>query len=123
MLTFLRYWAALIGMGLMIGEAIRSWGAGRHWIYVADDCFIGIPMVITALLLTKNTLTRRRAFSSAWAAVAGMTYHSFFGKLLDPASTNAGNIPVDLLTWLIGSVFISALIGLALSLYVKPPAA
>ena len=121
MLTFLRYWAALIGTGLMVGETIRSWGAGRHWINVADDFFIGLPMVITALLLSRHTLARRCAFSAAWAAVAGMTYHSFFGKLLDPASTNAGNIPVDLLTWLIGSVFLSSLVGLVLSFYAKPP--
>jgi hypothetical protein len=122
-MLFWRVWAILLGSFLMIGETIRSWGAGRHWISVYDDFFIGIPLVVTAILVARPTVARRCAFSASFAATAGMLFHSFFGKLLDPASTNAGNVPIHLLTCLVGGAFFSSLIGLAGSIAAKPPLA
>lgn len=122
MLTFLRWWAILLGTSLMIGEAIRSWGQDRHWLFVIDDFVIGIPLVVTGLLVATPTVSRRAAFSAAWAAVAGMTYGSFFGKLLDWSdAADSTNIDIGLLTALIGAVFISSLVGLVGSIAVKNP--
>ena len=112
-MLFWRVWAIVLGSSLMIGESIRSWGAGRHWLFVVDDFFIGAPLVVTAILVATPTVARRCAFSASFAAAAGMLYGSFFGKLVDPASTNAGNMSLGLLTCLIGAAFFAALIGLA----------
>jgi hypothetical protein len=112
-MLFWRVWAIVLGSSLMIGESIRSWGAGRHWLFVADDFFIGAPLVITAILVATPTVARRCAFSASFAAAAGMLYGSFFGKLIDPASTDPGNMPLGLLTCAVGAAFFAALIGLA----------
>ena len=120
MLTFLRWWAVLLGSSLMLGEAIRSWGQDRHLIWVLDDFVIGIPLVVTGLLLAAPTPARRYAFSAAWAGTAGMLYSSFFGKLLEPARPVDSNIETGFLTLLIGLAFASSLIGLAGSVIAKP---
>lgn len=116
MLTFLRWWAVLQGAGLIIGESIRSWGQGRHPLFVLDDFFIGIPLLLTAWLMGAPTPMRRAAFSAAFAASAGMLYGSFFGKLLEPSADHSSSFDVGFLTFLIGLAFVSALVSLALSL-------
>ncbi|NJN50906.1 MAG: hypothetical protein HC809_03100, partial [Gammaproteobacteria bacterium] len=76
-------WAALLGTSLMVGETIRSWGQGRNLLFVLDDFVIGLPLVITAMLMANPTPARQCAFSAAFAASAGMLYGSFFGKLVE----------------------------------------
>jgi len=124
-MMFWRIWAILLGASLMIGEGIRSWGQDRHLLFVLDDFFIGVPLVLTAILLSKPTVGRRCAFSAAWAATAGMLYGSFFGKLIDDTNAAAAttNIEIGFLTALIGAAFVSSLIGLAGSIAAKTPAA
>lgn len=119
-MLFWRLWAIVLGSSLMIGETFRSWGAGRHWLFVVDDFCIGIPLVVTAILVATPTIARRCAFSASFAAAAGMLYGSFFGKLVEPASTNAGNLPLDVLTCLVGAAFFSSLAGLAGSIAARP---
>ncbi len=116
MLTFLRWWAVLQGSGLIIGESIRSWGQGRHPLFVLDDFFIGVPLLLTAWLVGSPTPMRKAAFSAAFAASAGMLYGSFFGKLLEPAADHSSSFDVGFLTFLVGLAFVSALVSLALSL-------
>jgi hypothetical protein len=108
-----RILAMFLGASLMIGETLRSWGAGRHWLFVFDDFFIGVPLVVTAILVARPTVARRCAFSASFAATAGMLYGSFFGKVIDPANTDAGNMSAHLLTCLVGGAFFLSLIGLA----------
>jgi len=122
-MLFWRIWAILLGSSLMIGETIRSWGQDRHLLFVLDDFFIGVPLVVTALLLSQQTVARRCAFSAAWAATAGMLYGSFFGKLLDDTDAAAAttNIDIGFLTALIGAAFVSSLIGLVGSVTAKYP--
>ncbi|HEX7069688.1 MAG TPA: hypothetical protein VF190_02735, partial [Rhodothermales bacterium] len=67
-MTFLRVWAALLGASLMIGETIRSWGQGRNLLFVFDDFLIGIPLVVTAVLMRHPTPARWCAFAAAFAA-------------------------------------------------------
>lgn len=114
-MTFWRIWAILLGASLMIGETVRSWGQGRNLLFVLDDFFIGVPLVVTAILMKHPTPARHCAFAASFAATAGMLYGSFFGKLVDltrPASTN---IEIGLLTALIGLAFVSSLVGLIAS--------
>jgi len=115
-MTFWRGWAALLGSSLMIGETIRSWDQGRNLLFVLDDFMIGIPLVVTAVLMSKPTIARACAFAASFAATAGMLYGSFFGKLIDLSDPASSNIEIHLLTSLIGAAFISALAGLVASI-------
>lgn len=115
-MTFLRVWAMLLGASLMIGETIRSWGQGRNLLFVFDDFLIGIPLVLTAVLMRRPSPARWCAFAASFAATAGMLYGSFFGKLVDLSSPVSSNIEVRVLTVLIGLAFASSLIGLAASI-------
>ena len=116
-MTFWRVWAALLGSSLMIGELIRSWGQGRNLLFVLDDFFIGIPLLLTAYLMGKPNFARHCAFSAAFAATAGMLYGSFFGKLIDLTGPASSNIEIKLLTTLIGMAFVSSLLGLLASIH------
>jgi len=114
-MTFWRIWAILLGSSLMIGETIRSWGQGRNLLFVLDDFLIGIPLVVTAILMGHPTMARYCAFSASFAASAGMLYGSFFGKLVDLSRPASSNIEIGLLTALIGLAFVSSLAGLIAS--------
>lgn len=120
-MVFWRFMAGLLGASLMIGETIRSWGMGRPLVFVLDDFAIGIPLVVTALLMAKDTVARRAAFAGAWGATAGMLYPSFFGKVIEPTPEAAAttNIPLDFLTVLIGIAFAVSLAGLVASVALK----
>ncbi len=115
-MNFWRLLAALLGASLMVGETIRSFGQGRHPMFVLDDFFIGGGLVAAALLMAKPTPTRCCAFSAAFGAASGMLYGSFFGKLFDPSRPLMSNIDSRLLTALIGLAFTGSLVGLAASL-------
>ena len=115
-MTFLRIWAVLLALSLMIGEAWRSWGAGREFIFVIDDQIMGAMLIASAYLLKRETVRRRAFFSAAWAFNVGMLYGSFFGKIVRPEETNAGNWDLSILTGLIGLAFVSAIIGMIASI-------
>ncbi len=115
-MTFWRFWAALLGSSLMIGETVRSRGQGRNLLFVLDDFFIGIPLVVTAILMAKPRMARRCVFFASFAASAGMLYGSFFGKLVDLSKPASSNIEIGLLPSLNGLAFASSLIGLGASL-------
>ena len=118
------YWrclAGFLGLLLMAGELYRSWGMGRPLVFVLDDFAIGIPLVVTAFLMAKDTFARRAAFAGAWGATAGMLYPSFFGKLVEPTpqAVATTNIPFDQLTVIIGVIFALSLAGLVASVALK----
>ncbi|PKQ05262.1 MAG: hypothetical protein CVT72_10120 [Alphaproteobacteria bacterium HGW-Alphaproteobacteria-11] len=120
-MIYWRYLAIFLGLLLMGGELFRSWGMGRPLMFVLDDFFIGIPLVVTALLMAKDNFARRAAFAGAWGATAGMLYPSFFGKLIAPTAEAAAttNIPFDFLTVIIGVIFALSLAGLVASVVLK----
>lgn len=99
----------------MIGETIRSWGQGRNLLFVLDDFFIGIPLVVTALLMAGPTIARACAFSAALAASAGGLYGSFCGKLVNLSNPADSNIEIRVLTGLIGVAFGASLVGVVAS--------
>jgi hypothetical protein len=115
-MRYLRIWAILLALSLIIGEAYRSWGAGRPVMFWMDDMMMGAMLIAAALLVRQDTHRRRAFFTAAWGVNAGMLYPSFFGKLLTPAESNPGNFDLGLLTVLVGLAFASALIGMVLSI-------
>lgn len=110
-MKFWRIWALILGISLMAGESIRSWGQARNPLFVVDDFLVGIPLVLTAILLARPSIPRLCAFSAAFAASAGMLYGSFFSKLVDLAEPASSNIEIRLLTALIGLALISSILG------------
>ena len=114
----LRTVAVLLALCLMVGECWRSWGAGRPIMFVLDDQLMGGFLLAAALLVRQQDARSRRAFSAAWGVVSGMLYMSFFGKLVDPSGTNAGNWGLGILTLLVGIAFVVGLTGLWFSVVV-----
>lgn len=115
-LNALRIIAALLALSLMIGELWRSWGAGRHWLFVIDDQIMGAMLILGALAVAKDTFNRRALFAAGWGVNAGMLYGSFFGKIVEPQNTNAGNWNLDVLTVLVGVAFVISLLGMFLAI-------
>jgi hypothetical protein len=111
-----RILAIVLGSSLMIGEALRSWGQGRNLLFVVDDFLIGVPLVATAILMARPSFARHCALAASFGAAVGGLYPSFFGKLADLSAPASSNIPVGLLTALIGIAFVIALVGLAATL-------
>ncbi len=117
-LTRLRIVAMLLGASLIIGEAYRSWGAGRTPTAWLDDMLMGTLLICAAFAAAKPGWQRRALFTGAWGANAGMLFGSFFGKVFDPARANPGNFTLGTLTALIGVAFAVAVLGFIASLIV-----
>ncbi len=116
MIAAVRLLAIALALSLMIGELWRSWGAGRPLYAVIDDQILGVLLIAGAIALRRDTWRTRGLMAAAWGVTAGMLYGSFFGKVFEPARTNAGNWDLGVLTMLIGVAFATAIIGLVLTL-------
>lgn len=112
-----RITALMLGLSLMVGESIRSWGQNRHFLAIIDDFLTGIALVLVAVLLYRQTVLRYCALCSAFAATSGMLYGSFTSKLLAPRNDFSSNIDTGILTWLIGLALFVSVVGLCLSLF------
>ena len=111
-LGLLRLLGAGLALSLMIGELIRSWGAGRPIMFVLDDFFMGGLLLVGAIVMASPTRLRWGVFVAGWASCAGMLYGSFFGKVFAPETSNSGNFDLGFLTAIIGLAFMVSLIGL-----------
>ncbi|WGM40484.1 hypothetical protein [Caulobacter sp. NIBR1757] len=111
-MLFLRIIAAIQALSLILGETYRSWGAGRPIVFVVDDYWIGGLLLLGAWLMRTDSLRNRALFAAAWGANAGMIYGSFFGKLIEPSSSNPGNFDMGLLTGLLGLAFFTSVAGM-----------
>lgn len=109
-MLILRIIAVIQALSLIIGETYRSWGAGRHWLFVVDDYWISGLLLLGALAMKTDSLRNRALFAAGWGANAGMLYGSFFGKLIEPSSSSPGNFGIGLLTWLIGLAWAVAVV-------------
>jgi hypothetical protein len=119
----LRAIAVLLGLSLMIGEGIRSWGQDRPPHAWLDDQLMGGLLIVSAWLLRRPTPERRALFTGAWGVSAGMLYGSFFNKLFDPGGDYSSSIPGGTLTLLIGLAFITAISGFAASILIRSESA
>lgn len=115
-MLILRIIAIIQALSLIIGETYRSWGAGRHWLFVVDDYWISALLLLGAFLVKPTDVKTRALFAAGWGANAGMLYGSFFGKLIEPSSSNPGNFGIGLLTFLIGLAFATSVIGMFASI-------
>jgi hypothetical protein len=116
----LRLVAVLLALSLMVGEAWRSWGAGRPAYAWLDDQIMGAMLLAGAWAMARDTLARRAFFAAGWGVNAGMLYGSFFGKLFEPARMNAGNFDPGVLTWLVGLAFAVSIAGMILTITLPP---
>jgi len=115
-MLILRIIAVIQALSLIIGETYRSWGAGRHWLFVVDDYWISALLLAGAFLVKPESVKTRALFAAGWGANAGMLYGSFFGKLVEPASSNPGNFGIGVLTALIGLAFVTSVLGMIASI-------
>ncbi|ATQ41444.1 hypothetical protein [Caulobacter mirabilis] len=115
-MLILRIIAVIHGLSLIAGETYRSWGADRHWLFVVDDYWIAGLLLLGAWLVRSADVRTRALFAAGWGANAGMLYSSFFGKLVEPAATNAGNFGIGVLTLLVGMAFVTAVLGMVASI-------
>jgi len=115
-MLILRIIAVIHGLSLIAGETYRSWGAGRHWLFVVDDYWIAGLLLVGAFLVKPANARTRALFAAGWGANAGMLYGSFFGKLIEPASSNPGNFGIGPLTALIGLAFVTSVLGMTASI-------
>jgi len=117
----LRFVAVALSLSLMIGEAWRSWGVGRPVMFVLDDMLIGGFLIAAAIAVGRSSLRNRTAFAAAWGTTTGMLYPSFFGKVFEPQTAQAGNWDLGVLTVLIGIAFVVSLGGMWLSMTLPAP--
>ena len=117
----LRIIAVIGAILLMVGEAYRSWGAGRPVYAWMDEVLAGTIMIVAAVRVARPTVANRALFSAAWGIAVGMLYGSFFVKLFEPRYAGAGNIPLGLLTVLVGVAFVLAIGGLVASIILPNP--
>jgi hypothetical protein len=117
----LRVLGVVHGSLLVAGETLRSWGQGRPLVFVLDDYWIGLGVLVAALFFRADDLVRRAALAAAWAANAGALYGSFFGKLFaEEGAAFHSNIPDGLLTGLIGLAFATSLFGMVATIAMQP---
>ena len=115
-MKLLRIFAILLGLSLMIGEAYRSWGAGRPIMLWMDDMIMGTMLISAAIMVKRDSFKNRAYFAAAWGVNAGMLYASFFSKIFEPDNTNSGNFDMGLLTALVGIAFVISVIGMVASI-------
>ncbi len=115
-MRYLRILAVLLALSLMVGEAYRSFGAGRPVMFWIDDQLMGAMLIAAAILMHRDTHNHRAFFAAAWGINAGMLYFSFFGKIFAPDNSTAGNFDLGVLTTLIGIAFATAILGMLASI-------
>lgn len=115
-MLILRIIAVIQALSLIFGETFRSWGAGRHWLFVVDDYWISALLLLGAWAMKTDNIRNRALLAAGWGANAGMLYGSFFGKLIEPSSSNSGNFDIGLLTFLVGLAFATSVLGMIASI-------
>ena len=99
----------------MIGEIVRSFGKDRNLLFIMDDFIFGGILLFGGVLTLKRKKLGLPILIAGWASCFGMTYGSFFSKIIEPKNLNS-NINNDFLIFLIGLAFVSSIIGLIWSI-------
>ena len=88
-MKLLRAFAIALGLVVIGGELLRSWGE-RNPAWWLDDILVGAALIATAILVRRATPARRALFTGAWGFSIGVIYISFFDKVLGPALMGPG---------------------------------
>lgn len=107
--------AVIIGVTLAIGEALRSWGAGRPWPSWIDDEILGAFLLYGAW--RSATGRGRLHLAAAWGFSAGMLFGSFFKHWATRAQPNVGNFAHTCVLAVVAFGFWGSVLGLLLTLY------
>ena len=116
----LRLLGLLLALGLMGGEFWRSWGAGRPLPFVLDDFVFGGLLLAGVVAARPGSARGLRLLAAGFAGCAGMTYGSFFDKLMRPETMETGNWDGGVLTALVGLTFALGVAGTAGALVGAP---
>jgi hypothetical protein len=114
----LRLFTVSIALVLMIGEGYRSWGAGLPIATWMDDMVLGALLIGAAWALRTETPRRRAFFTGVWGIAVSGVFLSLLAKLIDPASTVAGNLHVSVLVGALAIIFIASVAAFAASLVI-----
>lgn len=106
-----------LGLALMIGESIRSWGMGRPFMSWFDD-FILAFFLCAAVLLFRRNPKNAKFLTAAWGINLAMIYISYTSKVLNPEMNIHSTLSFDLLTNLLLTALIVSIIGLIWTLLV-----
>ena len=109
--------ATVLGVSLPLCETVRRWGTDFFLPMFLDDYLMGGMLLFGAWCTYKNT--KELSFLLvAWAFTCGMLYLSFFGNL-DRYLNQSQSAGISSAFWvsLILLAFVSAILGLALTLW------
>jgi len=114
--TGLRILAIVVAAVASLGEALRSWGAGRPAYAVIDDFLVAALLLLGAWRATSKE--GPVLLVAGFAFASGIFYGSFFGHVqaLAQGEADPGNIPQACLTGAIGALFAAMIAGFALSI-------
>lgn len=110
--------AIILGIGLIIGETIRSFGQQRNWFFIIDDFIFGFLLIFGGILVLKKKRLSLLILISGWSASLGMTYGSFFSKLNEKNNLKS-NIDDSFLIFLVGLAFVTSIFGLIWVIYIS----
>jgi hypothetical protein len=113
-LAFNHALAVTIGLLLALGEAVRSWGAGRHWASWLDDQILGAFLLYGAW--HSATGRGRLPLAAAWGFSCGLLYPSFFHHWQTAAQPDPGNLPHHCVLLAVALCFAGSILGLLLTL-------
>ncbi len=106
--------AVMIGVTLALGEAIRSWGAGRPWASWLDDQILGALLIYGTW--RSATARGRLTLAAGWGFACGLLYPSFFHHWQTRAQADPGNVPHACVLLVVAVCFGGSILGLLLTL-------
>jgi hypothetical protein len=112
--SFNHWLAVIIGVTLSLGEAVRSWGAGRPWSSWLDDQILGAFLLYGVWRSAKGR--GRMPLAAAWGFSCGLLYGSFFSHLATRAEPDPGNVPHLCVLAVVAFGFWGSVLGLLLTL-------
>lgn len=108
LIKILAVWAIISGALLFAGETLRNWGDWQWWPFWLVDFIAATLFIIGGYYALLPRHKRKLSLvTGAYGFSSAMTYMSFFGHLNSASQSTNGPIPVDTLTIIIGSMFVT----------------
>lgn len=107
-----------LGLALMIGESIRSFGMGRPFLNWFDD-FIMAFFLFLGVYKTRRNVHNIKYLSAAFAFNLGLLLLSYSSKISNPARDIHSTMSYEILTTLLLIATITSFIGMIWTLSVN----